>query len=495
MIGVKVKMITMEDWVTIRNLNSKGQSIRAIAALMGISRNTVRAALRRDRPPEYKRKEVINEDVAPFADFIREAILVKKLRGSRVLEDIKSKGYRGSKSAFYRHLEGVRDSYGGKSFKPYETAPGEQAQFDWSPYTVLIGDELAKVFIHTYILGYSRYRVYWPSLSDNQGAVFEAIEQGIHQTGGGCQRLQTDNARCFVTKASKHDFKWNKKYLTFCGHYKMEPTRSLPRHPWSKGKVENPFDYLEDHFIKDRSYDSFEDFTSKLGEFQQAVNNRVHATTKAKPADLLKIERTHLSDLPTNKFVGIEEELRKVSSDCLIAYDGNKYSVPHYFVGKQVWVRISMGCYIHIYSSAGRMIAQHTLSLRKGKVIMVDEHYKNHEIERGNWQRLVKCFDQTFPLHQTFTDNLRVQKRINPRYHLSRILDLTKYYEIPLFDQAFAIAIKNNCYSYHLIQALLESEATSKMQPTINKPSSPHLPDLSDQKISRDLMDYNQLFN
>lgn len=88
---VKVKLITMEDWVTIRNLNSKGQSIRAIAALMGISRNTVRLALRRNKPPEYKRKEVINEDIAPFVDFIRESILVKKHRGSRVLEDIKSK--------------------------------------------------------------------------------------------------------------------------------------------------------------------------------------------------------------------------------------------------------------------------------------------------------------------------------------------------------------------------------------------------------------------
>jgi transposase len=153
-------MITMEDWVTIRNLNCKGQSIRAIAAMMGISRNTVRVALRRNKPPEYKRKEVINEDIAPFVDFIRESILVKKHRGSRVLEDIKSKGYGGSKSAFYRHLDGVRQSCGRKSFKPYETAPGEQAQFDWSPYTVLVADELVKVFIHTYILGYSRYRVY-----------------------------------------------------------------------------------------------------------------------------------------------------------------------------------------------------------------------------------------------------------------------------------------------------------------------------------------------
>ena len=49
----------MEDWVTIRNLNIKGQSIRAIASLMGISRNTVRGALRRNQPTEYKRKEVI----------------------------------------------------------------------------------------------------------------------------------------------------------------------------------------------------------------------------------------------------------------------------------------------------------------------------------------------------------------------------------------------------------------------------------------------------
>lgn len=128
---------------------------------------------------------VINEVIAPFVNFIRESILIKKNRGSRVLEDIKYKEYRGSKSALYRYLDGVRQSCGGKSFKPYETA-------DWSPFMVLIGDELVKVFIHTYILGYSRHRVYWPSLSYNQGGLFEAMEQGIHQTGGGCPRILSD---------------------------------------------------------------------------------------------------------------------------------------------------------------------------------------------------------------------------------------------------------------------------------------------------------------
>ena len=139
-------MIAMEDWVTIRNLKTKGKSIRGIASILGVSRNTVRSALRREVAPKYKRNQVVNEHIAPFQEFVLESILVKKLRGSRVLADIKSKGYCGSQSAFYRHLAKVRQGESQKSFKPYETGPGVQAQFDWSPYTVLLGNELVKLF-------------------------------------------------------------------------------------------------------------------------------------------------------------------------------------------------------------------------------------------------------------------------------------------------------------------------------------------------------------
>ncbi|WP_169309421.1 Mu transposase domain-containing protein [Thermodesulfobium narugense] len=31
-------------------------------------------------------------------------------------------------------------------------------------------------------------------------------------------------------------------------------------------------------------------------------------------------------------------ESRKVTLDCLISYNGNRYSVPHYFSGKEAWV-------------------------------------------------------------------------------------------------------------------------------------------------------------
>ena len=50
-------MLCVEDWAEIRRLHRAEQMpIKAIARVMGISRNTVRAAVASDRPPKYERK-------------------------------------------------------------------------------------------------------------------------------------------------------------------------------------------------------------------------------------------------------------------------------------------------------------------------------------------------------------------------------------------------------------------------------------------------------
>ncbi len=483
----------MEDWVTIRNLHKRGKSIYFIVRTLGISRNTVRTAIRSDKLPKYRRKEEINPGLAPFSDYIRQQFITKQLRGSRVLEEIKSKGYNGSKSAFYRYLK-KHLPRSPQSYQPYETVAGEQAQFDWSPYTVMIADVLTKIFVYCYVLGYSRYQVYEVSLSKEQGSVFEALESGLKQSGGVPGRIQTDNAKCFVKNASCHHFQWNKHYLGLCGHYGCDPTRSMPRHPWSKGKVEKPFGYLEDHFIKDNRFDSFEHLVKKLKVFQKQVNEKVHNTTRARPVDLLETEKLSLIPLPDRSYVGTQETLRKVTADCLISFQGSKYSVPHFFVGRQVWVRVSKGYYIDIHASSGIHLIRHKMSLTKGKVIMIEEHYKNHHIERGNWTRLVNSFALRFPKHQFFVEKLKTQKRINPNYHLTQILELANYYSTELLEQAFEQADQHNFYSYHIIQAILESHT----------PMIPHIPvsthtqhrnHIPTQPINRDLNQYNQHLN
>jgi len=75
-----------------------------------------------------------------FSDslFIIETYFVKKLKGSRVLNELRSKGCNVSSSAFYRYIQQYKPEFT-RSFMRYETKPGEQGQFDWSPYTVMIG--------------------------------------------------------------------------------------------------------------------------------------------------------------------------------------------------------------------------------------------------------------------------------------------------------------------------------------------------------------------
>lgn len=459
----------MEDWVTIRNLKHKNKddlSNRAIARLLHISHNTVKRALEKTEYHEYKREKVINPEIVPFTEYIEKRLLVDKLISSRILLEIQSKGYKGSKSAFYRYIQKVKPVTT-RTFQPYETGPGEQSQFDWSTYTIIISGILTKVYVYTYILSFSRYRIYEASLSQTMGSILDALENSIIETGGVSSRIQTDNAGSFVLKAGKNNLRFNPRYLQFCGHYSIEPTRSLPGHPWSKGKVERPFNYLEEQFIKGNEFSSFDEFCTRLKIFQEEVNNRVHSTTKQAPNTLYQQELNSLQSLPNSRFVDIKEEVRKVTADCLFSFNGNRYSVPYHFACKEVWLKISRGSILQIYSSKNVLIAEHVLSLEKGKVIMKDEHYKEHRIECGNFSRLSLKFTELFPEHQWFLDKLKTQKKINPGYHLTRIIELAKLYHKDDMVKAFLICENYNTYNYTIIKGHLEKHSEIEAIPII----------------------------
>jgi transposase len=455
----------MEDWVTIKNLKSKkpGMGTRKIADLLGISRNTVRRALKSNLGPEYKRILKPNPDLEPFYDLINQYYWQKRYKGSRILSEIKSKGYKGSQSAFYRYFSKIRNKVT-KSYHPYETGPGEQAQFDWSPYTVWIENLRTRVYVYGYILGFSRRIIFEASLSVHQGSVFEALENSFAESGGVPEMVQTDNAACFVTNASKEQFQWNSRYLTFCGHYGFKPTRSLPGHPWSKGKVEKPFSYLETHFIQGGQFESFEDFYTRLKEFQDTYNQRIHSVTKTAPEELFNKEKESLSPLPAMRYVSVKEEVRKVTADCLISFNGNRYSVPWMFATKMVWIKVSKGYFLEIYSQSNKLIARHKMSLEKGQIIMLNEHYRGNKNDHGNWKRLVTMFNQRYPNKTVFLDKLQAQKRINARYHLGRILEIGSYYKPHQVTQAISAALEYNVFNFYFFQGYLENHFQHDIQ-------------------------------
>jgi len=495
----------MEDWATIRNLKKRNKNLgtRKIAKLLGISRNTVKRALIAEEYPEYTRAGKVSVLLDPFVEFIKESYCVRRQRVSVIIKNLRSKGFAGSDISVYRHiakhLKDEKAHASAKAYMPYSTLPGEQMLYDWSEYTVLIGCTLVKVYVHLLLFGYSRYRTYSASLSINQSDVFEALEDGFYEIGGVCGRLQTDNAKVFVDNASVTDFKWNKRYISFCGFYGIQPSRSLPGHPWSKGKVENPFDYLEHHFITNNTFPSFEDFCAKLKIFQREVNDRVHGTTGKRPLERLKEENDHLLELPRNKhtgalqrYIGFKETFRKVTGDCLISFGGNRYSVPHRYVRSEVWVRVSKGYYLTVYSKANTLIATHILRADKGNVIIDKEHYRGYrsESDRASFaftaEKLRERFLQYERIEQ-FLHAVKVQKRINPAWHLTRIREIFDDYAVEDCIRCMKECALYNAFSYPFVKGFLMSNATIKMD--VASYSLP-LGDYKSVNVTRDLREY-----
>jgi len=500
----------MEDWVSIKNIRAKNPDIgtRKIAELLGISRNTVKKALNNDEAPKYNGGLTkVNEQVAPFEGFIKESFLTKKLKASRILKDIKSKGYEGSQYALYAYIRNELKPLNKElsrtnpnAFKSYETAPGEQMQFDWAHYTVSIAGELVKIYIHQTILGYSRYKYFGVTLSITQSDVLNALEESYHLFGGVCERIQVDNAKIFIDNASRDNLVWNKRFLHFCGFYGVKPTRSIPGHPWSKGKVEKPFDYLENHFIMGNEFRDFNDLRERLSKFQDETNLLLHGTTKEIPKVTHHTkELESLNPLPIDKttgeirgYVGFKEEFRKVTLDCLISYKSNKYSVPHYFASKEVWLKILYGTSLQIFSSRNKLIASHSISLLKGEVILNKEHFKGYRTEQFDsiavsMSRLTRRFI-SYANIEKFIENVKVQKRINPASHLHKIASLFEYYSdedcIVAMEECFTL----NMFNATIIKGYITQQAKVKEDEihllNINLPKGDVKRDLGEYKLS-----------
>jgi len=486
-------MISLEAWTTIRYLHNCGTSIRQIARQLGISRNTVRRALACDAPPQYHRKAQPHE-LDAYAEEIREMVVLKKFIGSRILRELRLKGYTGSSSSFYRYLKRFRQECGQDSrvSRRYETGPAEQGQFDWSIYTVMVGGELMRIVIFCLTLGFSRRKFNGASRDQTQGSIFEALEHGFEHFCGSPRELLVDNARALVLNASPSNFVWNRRFLELCGHYRIKPVACSVGHPRSKGKVERPFFYLEHHFLRGREFDSFEHLTAELARFNlEELDLLVHSTTRERPIDRFARERDLLTPLPPGPYIGTREAFRKVSWDCLISLGGTRYSVPYQYAGKQVWVRTSQGEWLQVYNQKAQLIARHRISRKKGVTIIVEEHYEGLRRKAPRTRVLLQEeFLRAFPDHGWFVERLVAQYRMNPAAQLRPIVEMMRDHPRDAMRRAFSLAREYNTFSYRFIMGVLEQELCPEM-PVIPGPLPVHgYPDI---QLQTDLSVYQQL--
>jgi hypothetical protein len=333
-------VITVQDWAQIRYLHgSEGMSIRAIAARLGLSRDTVSRAVRSDSPPKYVRAAGPSA-FDPFEGHVRQLLAeFPAMPASVIAERV---GWRGSESWFRKKVALLRVEYSPKD--PADRIcyrPGDQAQCDlwFPPVRVPLGaGQSGSPPVLVMVASYSRFITgrmlptrhtadllagMWLLLGEQLGAVPRRLvwdnEAGIGRGG----RLAAGVA-------------------AFTGTLATRIVQLRPYDPESKGIVERANGYLETSFLPGRAFTSPADFNAQLAGWLPRANTRRVRSLGARPADLIDADRAAMRPLPpVPPSAGFTAKVR-LPRDYYLRVLGNDYSIDPAVIGRMVEIHAGL---------------------------------------------------------------------------------------------------------------------------------------------------------
>jgi transposase len=354
-------VLSVEDWAEIRRLyRAEQMPIKAVARVMGVSKNTVKRALAADGPPRYARTRCgsIVDLVEPR---IRELLAAWPTMPATVIAE---------RIGWTRGLTVLKDRV--RELRPVYLPPdpasrtayqaGEVAQCDlWFPdITLPVGfgqtRTATRLPVLVMVTGYARWLAARLIPSRVAEDLFAGWWQLIVQLGGVPRVLVWDGEGA-IGQRRRRTTVLTQQAHAFRGVLGARVVICDPGDPEAKGLVERANGYLETSFLPGRTFSSPADFNTQLGDWLALDNQRPRRVLGCAPADRIEADRaTMLALPPVAPVTGWRSSLR-LPRDHYVRLDSNDYSVHPAVVGRRVEVgadleRVTVAC-------DGRLVADH----------------------------------------------------------------------------------------------------------------------------------------
>ena len=313
--------------------------IETVARRFGVHHSTVRNALSDDPPGPAG---VGHSGLDPFKPYLIQRLTeLPELTAIRLFSEIQERGYRRGITLVRNYVAQVRRPRHKKAYLRVEPEPGEQAQVDWGSFGHLrIGTTQRPLSVFSMVLSWSRTLFIDFSLDQQMETFLRMHLRALEAFGGIPKKILYDNLKSVVLHHVGSVVQFNPRFLAFAGHYLFEPVAAPVRYPEAKGRVEASIKFIRHAFFYGRSFSSLEDLRQQARAWcTQTANQRLHATTRARPADRLLVERPRLRALPARRFDTDLVLPLIVSKEARVHLDTNTYSVPPEYVGKTVSLR------------------------------------------------------------------------------------------------------------------------------------------------------------
>jgi transposase len=379
-------VLDVERWAELRREHFvRRVSIKELARRTGLSRNTVRAALRSAEQPVYRR--VASPSLLdPFKDEIHRLLGDDaRLTGVRVRELIEPLGFAGGKTIVDDCLREIRPLFlpPPRTFQRTVYRPGEICQFDlWEPSAEIpVGHgQTRRGWVVVACLGYSRAGAGALIFSKQTPDLLWGIGRCLWSLGALPQVLVWDR------QAGLHarDGRPTDAFAGFCGQLKVDWHFCAPADPQAKGCVERLQDFLERNFERGRSVVNHLDYQLQLDDWFAKANVRQHRTLRCRPIDRLLEERAVMAPLPARPPDTDRRWVLRVPPDPYLRVDTCDYSLDPALVGRRVEARVSDREVLAVALDSGELACRHERSFAKHRTITALEHARVLRERRGD---------------------------------------------------------------------------------------------------------------
>jgi transposase len=360
-------------------------SVREISRRTGLHRKTIGRALSAEVPPRYVRAPA-GSKLDRFRDWIVEQLRADPTIQSLRLREMASElGYGGAKTIFDDYVREVRPRFLVKrTFQRTIYWPGELVQCDlWEPSGVIVvgHGQTRRGWVVTAELCWSRVLAGALVFSKEAPDILWGVGRCLQRLGALPEKLVWDREGAIAGGGRPTD-----AFAAFCGQLGVGWVILDAGDAQAKGLLERSHRFMRSNFEPGRCFANPVDFQLQLDGWCDRVNQRVHRTTRAVPAERLVEEQGRMRPLPGVLPDCDRRTVIRVGQQPYLRVDRNDYSIDPVFAGRRVEVGVSQTTVTAVVLDTGELACRHRRSFAGGLTV-------------------------TDPAHQTELERLRAQRR------------------------------------------------------------------------------------
>jgi transposase len=441
----------------------RGESKRGIARALGIAPRTVTKILVAEDARRAEGESVLERELpgrrAPRASKLDaygaqlDAWLEEypDLTAIRLHEKLVEVGFTGKYTIVRQYLKAVRGRQKPKrAVEIVETLPGQQGQFDWSPF-VLEDQSTANLWSHT--LSWSRGRSFAATDNTRQTTILERMAGSFGEFRGVPDECVTDSMPGVVDRWECGRPILNVRFVDFAAYYGFA-VHIAPRGDGAyKGKVERPFRYADENLFNGRSIRDLAELRDVLAWWTtHKAMQRPHPRTGRTIAEMLDEERPYLHALPARPYDTRDVVQRLVDSTAHVLHATNLYPVDEKYIGELVYLCVGPER-LEVFDRGVHKLAELPRLPDGAGQIQPSDRIKRGRYDVTLLSARLAAWGQSA---EDFAARLRARRRY-PGPELSHILGLQLTWSADDIVAALEHAMRYDAYDVRAVERILEA--------------------------------------